>query len=255
MKYLLSLTIILQSHACLSMHKRKQPEPPLHPVTSLQCKSLFKGKSVGEYEKLDAECFIKGYSHFFITTDEHFSQNIPLQTKARSKINHLGVSFPYYRLNKQTNLHLFFIDTTEHQALLFLKYLLEQNLKNFTSKPQEPEVISLYIYGTLTGTSEDEIEKAYQLEDFIFRHSDFLSTQVTDVWADLSLHKQSKWPTTVKRMFELYKSNVWPKVKTEKYETQKKSALEWLNQNRTISNPDLKKQIHDLLEQLKQHSF
>lgn len=257
MNYKLLLMFILAANTCLSMQKRKAQDIEAKPtsISFTQCKSLFKGQSVDEYEKLDAQCFINGYSHFFVSTDKNFPSNIPMRTKARSKINHLGVNFPYYRLNKQTDLHLFFTDATEHHALLFLKYMLEHNLRNFTTKPQQPEVVSLYLYGTLIGTSDDEIEKAYQLEDFIFRNADFLSKQVKDVWADLPLHKQNKWPVTVKRMFEVYKTDVWPKIKVEKYEIQKKAAHEWLNQNGTISNQDLKKQIHDLLKQLEPYSF
>lgn len=250
MKYLLILVTFFQFHACLAMRKRKAPEPPTQPVTFLQCKTLFKGKSVAEFEKIDLECFLNGYINFFVTTEENVGKNVPPHTNTRRIIQHLGISFPFYRLQRQIHLHLFFINSTEKNALLFLKYLLELNLRNFTSKSQKSEGISNYIYGTLVGISEDEIKKAYQLEEFIFRHADFLSTKVVDIWADLPLHKQNTWPADVKAMFEVYKSKVWPKVKSEIYDPEKKFALHWLAQNKSFSIIELKKQIELLSERL-----
>lgn len=250
MKYLIVLVILLPSTLCLGMRKRKQPEPISNPVTFLQCKSLFKGKSATEFEEIDLECFLNGYINFFITANENVSKNVPQFTKSKRIIQHLGVSFPFYRLQKQIKLHLFFINSTEKNALLFLKYLLELNLRNFTSKSQKSEAISNYIYGTLVGISEDEIEKAYQLEGFIFRHADFLSTKVVDIWADLPLHKQDIWPKEVKPLFEVYKAKVWPKLRFEIFYPEKKEALEWFAQNKTVSLTELSKQIAKLLEQL-----
>lgn len=251
------LLLALAITPCFAMRKRKIETPTVKhdPVTFMQCKSIFKGKSSKEFERLDAECFMSGFSHFFAGSSDDIAQSMPKKTKAGRKIEHIGITFPFYKINQQVPLHLFFTEKNQHEALLFLKYVLELNLRNFVTKTQNPETISIYLYGVLTGSAEDEIEKAYQLENFIFRHADFLSTQVKDVWADLSLHQQNKWPVAVKKMFDLYKTNVWSKVKSEIYEPQRKYAQDWLNHNKEFSVQELKKQIDDLLKQLSQHSL
>lgn len=137
----------------------------------------------------------------------------------------------------------------ERSALLLAKKMLIFELEQFENKPISG---AGYLTGELLGYKPEDQEffdRLLGFHGYLVREKNI---PITEVQEQFPFGTFQKWPEKNKAEFVAYETQVWPESEEYKrFESDKKKAFDWLEENRQFTNEQLRQQVNDLLETLK----
>lgn len=222
-------------------------------ITNAQDSCVTVNKTMQSHARMDPNyqiaCVLAGYKQIYLGSSLQLEVAImdPLIQKivlplSSERFSYMFVPDPLiFSKNNQQERMLVYDKLNPLPAFRFKKYCWQEVGRKKCSVEQGKHVLM----GMLLGYSNQDIEYFYKRIGFFRHYPDYKRILLE---RDIYLYYDS-WPTDIKRDFDIFESEWHGAIDYQRYEQDKKEALQWLSENN-----DLERVKRDI-EQLKRQFF